>query len=224
MAGERDAPSSVISLTEIASETGDIERGRIRMPGRSRQVARAAVASQRLRRVVPGDPSRRRQRTLSRLSSHGRGPFPSRLGFREEPDGPGHLRDHAFLLEATEFLEPRPGLRRWIARRAVHGGFNRWPGTRAIIHHNGSVALTAAIGGAKNSRAQLGGDHIFAAVIESAVADFMALIRAANLKLGTSEYDVQVGIEYVSSTTQNLPSRNRPDFRHRCCSRHLTDR
>ncbi|MDN3459872.1 hypothetical protein [Rhodococcus sp. APC 3903] len=57
-----------------------------------------------------------------------------------------------------------------------------------------------AIGGARNSRAQLGGDHIFAADIESAVADFMALTRATNLQLGTSEYDVQVGIEWGGGT------------------------
>lgn len=103
-------------------------------------------------------------------------------------------------LEATDVFEPRPGLRRWIARSAVHGGFNKWPGTRASIHHNGSVALTAAIGGASNSRAQLGGDHIFAADIESAVADFMALIRAANLQLGTNEYELRVGIEWGGGT------------------------
>lgn len=116
-------------------------------------------------------------------------------------------------LEATDVFEPRPGLRRWIARSAVHGGFNKWPGTRASIHHNGSVALTAAIGGARNSRAQLGGDHIFAEDLESAVADFMALIRAANLQLGTNEYDVQVGIEWGGGTplvVQTVDPMNNP--------------
>ncbi|MCZ9635002.1 ATP-binding protein [Rhodococcus sp. BH5] len=106
--------------------------------------------------------------------------------------------DH--LLEATELFEPRPGLRRWIVRSAVHGGSIKWPGTRASIHHNGAVTLTSAIGGHKIAKETLGPDHIDSADLESAVANFMALIRAANLGLGTNEYDVQVGIEWSGST------------------------
>ncbi|PBC36090.1 transcriptional regulator [Rhodococcus sp. ACPA4] len=120
-------------------------------------------------------------------------------------------------LDSTEMFEPRPGLRRWIAPNPVHKGFTNWQGTGVSIHHNGAVTLTTAIGGRRTPTETLAVDHIDSAAIESSVANFMALIRAANLQLGTNEYDAQIGIEWTGGTPliiQTVDQLNYPFLGH----------
>ncbi|AYG05367.1 ATP-binding protein [Gryllotalpicola protaetiae] len=99
-------------------------------------------------------------------------------------------------LEKIEILNPRTGLRRWVADTAPTGEAN-WQEARASVHHDGSVSLVAAVGGHRKTATEyFGGHEVEARGIECAVADFSALVRAASSVSDLSEYDVRVGIEW----------------------------
>ncbi|WP_062318143.1 AlbA family DNA-binding domain-containing protein [Demequina maris] len=97
-------------------------------------------------------------------------------------------------LSEVKMLNPRPGLRRWIAN-----GSNRYGSvqdhTTASIHRDGSIALATIVG---DERVTVGFDRhqwqVLSADIESAVADVVALANAAAADAGTREYDVRIGI------------------------------
>ena len=79
----------------------------------------------------------------------------------------------------------------------IDGDSQRWKEAWISIHDNGSVSLTAAVGGHRGSRSEYNGDHIVESRdVEVAIADFMGLIRESGLRLGMDEYDVKVGIEW----------------------------
>lgn len=95
---------------------------------------------------------------------------------------------------------PRPGLRRWVAINASTADSARWRGACASIHDNGSVSMTATVGGHRSTSSKMMRDsQVDSAAIESAVGDFMALIRTWSKELGLGEYEVRIGIEWPSS-------------------------
>ncbi|MBP2521032.1 ATP-binding protein [Rhodococcus erythropolis] len=96
--------------------------------------------------------------------------------------------------------DPRPGLRRWIARPTVELDTMSWKAAWASIHHNGAVTIAAAIGGHPGWPRDLPNDHVDSTTLELAIADFMALIRIAGEHFGTSEYEARVGIEWTGGT------------------------
>ena len=103
-------------------------------------------------------------------------------------------------LKSVDHLNPRPGLRRWIAPN-VATERSRWKEAWASIHHDGSATIAAAIGGHRASTNTFhSGDRIESAAIEAAVADFMALIRSTGDPLSASEYEACVGIEWSGGT------------------------
>ncbi|WP_300343898.1 ATP-binding protein [Nesterenkonia sp.] len=100
-------------------------------------------------------------------------------------------------LENVEPLNPRPGLRRWVAPNIATGERSIWKEAWASVHHDGSVSLAAAIGGhRKSSDGYFEGWQVEGRGIECAVADFMALVRAAARTTHHDEYDVRVGVEW----------------------------
>jgi hypothetical protein len=54
-------------------------------------------------------------------------------------------------LENVDRLNPRPGLRRWVAVNTATAEQSMWKESWASIHHDGSVTLAAAVGGHRSS-------------------------------------------------------------------------
>ncbi|VBA48752.1 hypothetical protein LAUMK142_01546 [Mycobacterium pseudokansasii] len=101
-------------------------------------------------------------------------------------------------LENIDRLNPRPGLRRWVAPNNATGESSRWREAWASVHHDGSVTLAAAVGGhRKSSGENFEGWEVEARGIEAAIADFTALTRATAAALHHGEYDVCVGVAWT---------------------------
>ena len=97
--------------------------------------------------------------------------------------------------------DPRPGLRRWNAVNSATDERNRWREAWAAIHHDGSVVLATAIGGARTTLdGYAPGNRIDSARIESSVADFMALVRTVSEARGTDAYESRVGINWTGDS------------------------
>jgi hypothetical protein len=101
-------------------------------------------------------------------------------------------------IENVDRLNPRPGLRRWVAVNAATSELSSWREAWASIHHDGSVTLAAAIGGHRVQEGHAGGWQVDSASVECAVADLMALARATAAASGTTDYDIRVGIDWTS--------------------------
>ncbi|WP_441996123.1 AlbA family DNA-binding domain-containing protein [Paenarthrobacter sp. TAF1] len=100
-------------------------------------------------------------------------------------------------LENVDALNPRPGLRRWVAVNAATGERQLWKEAWTGILHDGSVTLAAAVGGHRMTRDEyFEGHQIEGRAIECAIADLMALLRKTAEATGNDEYEVQVGIEW----------------------------
>lgn len=91
---------------------------------------------------------------------------------------------------------PRPGLRRWHFlnyKTSLEG--QEWRGASISLHHNGSVTLTAAMGGTPTGRDE--GEPVScvrASRAEVAIADFLATL--SRLTTTATRYDIIVGIEW----------------------------
>jgi Putative DNA-binding domain len=114
-------------------------------------------------------------------------------------------------LESVDRLNPRPGLRRWVAVNTATDERSAWKEAWASVHHDGSVTLAAAVGGHRmSSDAFLDGWQVQSSGVECAIADFMALIRATAGRTDNDEYDLRAGIKWTGGqpltilTTDNL--------------------
>lgn len=118
-------------------------------------------------------------------------------------------------LENVDRLNPRPGLRRWVAANARTAERERWREAWVSLHHDGSVTLAAAAGGHRYSAdGYLRGSQVRSVAIECGVADLMALVRASGSAATPGEYDVRVGIEWAGMpplTVLATDSAGRPD-------------
>ncbi|MBB1254639.1 ATP-binding protein [Streptomyces sp. OF3] len=100
-------------------------------------------------------------------------------------------------LGSVDRLNPRPGLRRWVAVNTALHERSKWKESWASIHHDGAVTLAAAVGGHPRSSEEYDeGYRIASIAIECAVADLMALVRATAAATDNDEYDVRVGIDW----------------------------
>jgi hypothetical protein len=107
----------------------------------------------------------------------------------------GHRGIHP--LESVDRLNPRPGLRRWVAVNTTNER-SVWKESWVSIHHDGSVTLAAASGGHRMIRDEhFEGWQVKSSAIECAIADLMALIRATAHATANDEYEVRVGIEWA---------------------------
>jgi hypothetical protein len=97
-------------------------------------------------------------------------------------------------LEHVDRVNPRPGLRRWVA--ATEPPAHDSAGAFAV-HADGSVSLGCFIGAARVAQEQFHDDStVLAGDLEVAVGDFMGVLRTTAAALGQGEYDVRVGIEW----------------------------
>lgn len=92
--------------------------------------------------------------------------------------------------------DPRPGLRRWVAVNAATDSNKICQEAWASIHDDGSVTLSAAVGGLPDSRGNrnLDGWDVESSTIECCIADLMALIHSTATYTANSEYDVRIGV------------------------------
>lgn len=116
-------------------------------------------------------------------------------------------------LENVEVLNPRPGLRRWVAVNSATSEHGRWREAWVTIHHDGSVTLAAAVGGHRSgSDEYLGGWQVESAAIEGAVADLMALVRVIAEATGNDEYDLRVGIAWTGEEPLSILTKDQMGF------------
>lgn len=107
-------------------------------------------------------------------------------------------RNGVYPLENMDALNPRPGLRRWTAVNTATGDQSIWKEAWADVHHDGSVMVTAAVGGHRmSSDGYFEGWQVEGRGIECGIADFTALVRAVAETQHLDEYEVRVGIEWA---------------------------
>lgn len=100
-------------------------------------------------------------------------------------------------LEAVDLINPRPGLRRWVAASQYEGWREAW----ATAHNDGSVTVATAIGGKRLGIDEYAdGGEVDPRDVEGGVTDLMALMRATAEATGNDEYDVRVGINWTGSS------------------------
>jgi len=105
-------------------------------------------------------------------------------------------------LENVDKVNPRPGLRRWVAVNTATSERSVWKEAWVGIHWDGSVTLAAAAGGHRmSSDGHFEGWQVESSTIECAIADLMALIRATAEATDNDEYDVRVGINWTGEIT-----------------------
>jgi hypothetical protein len=116
-------------------------------------------------------------------------------------------------LENVDRLNPRPGLRRWVAVNTATGEHSVWKESWVSIHDDGSVAVAAAVGGHRSSSAgYFEGGQVESSAIECAIADFMALIRATAEATDNDEYDVRVGIDWSGDQPLTILTKDNMGF------------
>ncbi|MGY2011949.1 AlbA family DNA-binding domain-containing protein [Nocardia gipuzkoensis] len=148
-----------------------------------------AVAHPRITAVTPSRPDRDQARTLFRLGAQ------QSLEYARRQPGV-----HAF--DNIDVDQPRPGLRRWIAPATAAAQRDEWRRAQASIHHDGSITLTAAVGGhPRPARSEIDdGGVINSSTIECLVADLLGLVREISRHLTTTEYEIRIGIEWDGET------------------------
>lgn len=98
----------------------------------------------------------------------------------------GHPLDHLHT------MHPRTGLRRWQAWTVP--GTRQWDEARVAIHHDGSVTVVTEVGGRPRMGASAPPWVVNTVELESAVADFMALIRVVGEQRGIPAYVARVTV------------------------------
>ena len=101
-------------------------------------------------------------------------------------------------LQSVDQLNPRPGLRRWVAVNSATNADSKFKEAWASIHHDGSVTIACIVGGYPTfSGVCLEGWQVRSTAIECVVADLMALVRETAAATGGGEYDIRVGVEFT---------------------------
>lgn len=116
-------------------------------------------------------------------------------------------------LESVDRLNPRPGLRRWVAVNTATSEQSVWKESWVSIHHDGSVTLVAAVGRHRSSSdGYFEGWQIESAAIECAIADLMALVRATAEVTDNDEYDLRIGIEWTGDQALTILTKDATGF------------
>jgi hypothetical protein len=116
-------------------------------------------------------------------------------------------------LENVDRLNPRPGLRRWVAANTATGERSAWKESWVSIHHDGSVSLATALGGHRmSSDSYFEGWQVESAAIECATADLMALVRITAEATGNDEYDIRIGIDWSGEESLSIVTKDNHGF------------
>lgn len=119
-------------------------------------------------------------------------------------------------LARVDRLNPRPGLRRWMAVDRAKDDSSEWGRAALSIHRDGSATLAAEVGGQRIGEDEyLQGTELESAMIECAVADFMALTRLTAAATDNDEYDIRVEITWSGEEPLTILSRGQFDLLYR---------
>jgi Schlafen, AlbA_2 len=161
------------------------------------------------------------------LIAVGRPRITSTTGMRSTKDAAGQLfqtaSEHALRyapwrgfrpFEIVDFLNPRPGLRRWAALRSQSAEADPpLPEARMSIHHDGSVTVAFALGGLRDGPdGYLPAWQFDSAVVEAAIADLMGLLRVVSERVGSVDYEVRIGIERGGPERMIIQTRDNMEF------------
>jgi hypothetical protein len=93
----------------------------------------------------------------------------------------------------------RRGLRRWVGVNGRVADDNRWSAAWSAVHDDGAVSMAAVVGGHPLPGGRLSGaTHIDSAAIETALSDFLALVRLWGERRGAFTYELEIGIERLN--------------------------
>lgn len=115
--------------------------------------------------------------------------------------GIGHrmAHGHRHPLTSVDERNPRPGLRRWIARNK-ESAEAPWLHAYTSVHFDGSVTITAALGGHKDvNNTEWNPNEFRSWHLETLVCDLFGLVKAAADHFGGHAYDVRLGVEWEGS-------------------------
>lgn len=115
-------------------------------------------------------------------------------------------------LESVDRLNPRPGLRRWVAANTATSDNAMWREAWASIHDDGSVTLAATVGAHRQQEGYFEGWQIESSAVECAIADFMALLRTTADTTGNDEYDVRIGIVWTGENPLMILTKDHHGF------------
>ncbi|WP_205327651.1 helix-turn-helix domain-containing protein [Glycomyces sp. YM15] len=108
-------------------------------------------------------------------------------------------QEHQHPLTSVDERNPRPGLRRWVARNNKSEAAP-WLHAHAGVHFDGAIWITAALGGHKGPNNTEWQPHEFRAWrLETLVCDLFGLVKAAADHFGGHSYDVRLGVEWEGS-------------------------
>lgn len=118
-------------------------------------------------------------------------------------------------LESVDTLNPRPGLRRWVAPNTETTDRSAWKESWVSVHDDGSATLAAAVGAERTGNDEMAPAYeVSSRRIEACVGDLMALVRAASNQLGTTEYEVRIGIEWSGAEPILIATIDNSNFRY----------
>lgn len=116
-------------------------------------------------------------------------------------------------LESVDRINPRPGLRRWVAVNTATGERSTWKESWINLHHDGSVTLATAAGGHRmSSDGYYDGWQVESSAIECAIADFMALIRTTATATDNDEYELRLGINWAGPEPLTILTKDNQGF------------
>jgi hypothetical protein len=105
------------------------------------------------------------------------------------------VSSHVHPLDWLDRNNPRPGLRRWIARFARPGDSTRWREAQAELCDDGTIILASAMGaGRAGANTMMDANEIPSDRAETFVSDFFALLWCSSRVTGASVFDVQVDV------------------------------
>lgn len=114
-------------------------------------------------------------------------------------------------LEWLDRSNPRPGLRRWVARFGRYGEATRWREAQAQILDGGTITLISAMGqGRAGADIMFGPSEVGSDRVETFIADFMAMLRLTAIELGLSGYEILIDFRGPSEgpVTLRIPDRH----------------
>jgi Putative DNA-binding domain len=104
---------------------------------------------------------------------------------------------HVHPLDWLDRSNPRPGLRRWLARFSRNSESAMWREAWAEVLDDGGVVLASAMGaGRAGANTTMEPHEIPSDRVETFVADFMALLMATSQASVPGHYDVQIEVRW----------------------------
>lgn len=116
-------------------------------------------------------------------------------------------------IEYVDHLNPRPGLRRWLAPTTIEQDTSAWKEAWASVHFDGSTTLVGAVGGAPKGPGEFDpGWRVESSRCERFVADLMALVRAVEAHFSAGDYELRVGIEWTGDDPLVIATKDQHGF------------